>query len=186
MGLGRLLLRAVVGALFAGHGAQKLLGWFGGGGPRRTGETMEKAGLGPGVANAVLAGSAEAGGGLMLAAGAATPLAAASLSSVMLTAIRTVHLRKGPWNADGGYEYPLVLLAAIFALTEAGPGRFSVDARRRRERGGVLWALGQLAAAAGGSAAVVALGRRRRLAPAAGAGPEAPQSAEAYRLGRAA
>jgi putative oxidoreductase len=158
--MGRLLIRIVMGALFVGHGTQKLFGWFGGGGPKATGEMFESGDLKPGERNAVAAGAAEASGGFLLAAGLLTPLAAAELSSVMITAIRVVHWRNGVWNSKGGVEYPAVVLAALFALVDAGPGRLSLDAARGRTRYGPGWALAQLAAAGLASHLVVTLGRR--------------------------
>jgi putative oxidoreductase len=132
------IVRLVAGGLLAGHGAQKLFGWFGGDGPEGTGQFFESGlGLAPGHRQAQAAGASEFGGGLMLATGLGTPLAAAALSGTMITAIHKVHLDKGPWASEGGYEYPLVLLALLFALTDedAGPG----------------WAIAQLAAGAAGS-----------------------------------
>jgi putative oxidoreductase len=156
MGLFRLLARTTIGLLFAGHGAQKLFGWFGGGGPEGTGRSFEQMGIRPGRRNALAAGAAEAGGGLLFALGAATPAAAAMLSGSMITAIKTVHWEKGIWSSAGGYEYNLVLLAAVFGLTENGPGRWSVDGAFGKGRWGTPWALGALAAGAAGSAAVLA------------------------------
>jgi putative oxidoreductase len=156
MGLFRLLARVTIGLLFAGHGAQKLFGWFGGGGPKETGKFFEQVGLQPGRRNALAAGAAETGGGLCFALGAATPLAAAALSASMITAIKTVHWEKGIWTTGGGYEYNLVLLAAVFGLTENGPGQWSVDRLLGRTRWGTLWALAALAAGAAGSAAALA------------------------------
>jgi hypothetical protein len=46
----------------------------------------------------------------------------------MITAIKTVHWKKGIWVSADGYDYNLVLLAAVFGLTENGPGDWSVDA----------------------------------------------------------
>jgi len=112
------LLRWVVGALFFGHGTQKLFGWFGGNGLDATAQGFEALGLRPGRRNAIAAGAAEAGGGALLASGLATPLAASALTATMLTAIKTVHLKNGPWATDGGYEYNLVLIAAVLALAE--------------------------------------------------------------------
>ena len=112
MGLGRLLLRIVIGGFFIGHGTQKLFGWFGGGGLDATGEGFEAIGLAPGRRNALVAGLAESGSGTLLALGLATPLAEATLISVMLTAIRTLHWKKGPWATNGGYEYNVVLISA--------------------------------------------------------------------------
>jgi putative oxidoreductase len=156
MGPFRLLARLTIGLLFVGHGTQKLFGWFGGGGPKGTGESFEQLGLRPGRRHAVAAGAAEAGGGLAFALGAATPLAAASLSGSMITAIKTVHWEKGVWSSAGGYEYNLVLLAAVFGLTENGPGDWSIDGLLGRKRWGTVWALAALVAGAAGSAAVLA------------------------------
>jgi putative oxidoreductase len=156
MGVFRLLARVTIGLLFIGHGTQKLFGWFGGGGPEETGRFFDQVGLRPGRRNALIAGAAEAGGGLLFASGAATPLAAAALSGSMATAIKTVHWEKGVWSARGGYEYNLVLLAAVFGLTENGPGRWSLDGGLGRSRWGTGWALAALAAGAAGSAAVLA------------------------------
>src|SRR4051812_45420534 len=118
--VGRLLLRLLVGGFFVGHGTQKLFGWFGGGGPEATGQAFESLGLRPGRRHALSAGAAEAGGGALIAAGLATPVAAASLIGVMVTAIRTVHWKNGPWVTDGGYEYNAVLIGALLALVEVG------------------------------------------------------------------
>ena len=156
MGLFRLLARVTIGLLFVGHGTQKLFGWFGGGGPEGTGKFFESIGLRPGRRYALEAGAAEAGGGLLFAAGAATPLAAAALSGSMITAIKTVHLEKGIWISAGGYEYNLVLLAAVFGLTENGPGEWSIDGLLGKSRWGTAWALAALAAGAAGSAATLA------------------------------
>jgi putative oxidoreductase len=161
MQVGLALLRMIVGGLFMGHGLQKLAGWFGGYGLEGTGQFFESSlNLRPGKAHAAAAGAAETGGGALLAAGLDTPLGAAALSGTMITAIRKVHAPKGPWNSDGGYEYNLVLLAIVFALSDIGPGKLSLDAALGRERKGLQWALGQLAAGAIGSAMGIAIGER--------------------------
>jgi putative oxidoreductase len=157
MGLFRLLARVTIGLLFAGHGTQKLFGWFGGGGVEGTGSNFEKMGLVPGRRHALAAGVSETAGGLLFAAGAATPAAAAAVSGSMITAIKTATWQKGLWIQKGGYEYNLVLLAAVFGLTENGPGRWSVDrAWLGRDRWGTFWAFAALLAGAGGSAAALA------------------------------
>jgi putative oxidoreductase len=86
-----------IGLLFVGHGTQKLFGWFGGGGLDGTGGFFEQLGLRPRRRYALAAGAAEAGGGLLFALGAATPLGAAAVSGSMITAIKTVHWEKGVW-----------------------------------------------------------------------------------------
>jgi putative oxidoreductase len=138
--LGRLILRIVVGGFFIGHGTQKLFGWFGGQGLDATAQGFEHIGLRPGKVNAVAAGAAEAGGGALIALGAATPLASSVLTATMLTAINRVHLAKGPWVMKGGYEYNAVLIAAVLALAETGPGSLSVDRLLGQEREGARWA----------------------------------------------
>jgi putative oxidoreductase len=146
MKIGRLILRFIVGGYFFGHGTQKLFGWFGGYGPEGTGQFFESIGLRPGKRHAIAAGAAEAGGGALLVAGAATPLAATVLTSTMLTAINRVHLKNGPWVANQGYEYNLVLIAAVIALAETGPGSPSVDSAIGAKWRGPGWALRALAA----------------------------------------
>jgi putative oxidoreductase len=126
-GIGKLVLRATIGGYFVGHGMQKLAGWFGGGGPDRTGEHFEQIGLRPGRENALLAGASEVGGGSLLALGLFTPAAVSMLTGVMTNAIRHVHGQNGPWVTEGGFEYPAVVLAALAALAEDGPGKLSLD-----------------------------------------------------------
>lgn len=139
--MGKLLLRATVGGYFFGHGMQKLAGWFGGGGPEGTGQFFESIGLRPGRDHAVLAGAAEAGGGSLLALGLFTPAAVSMLAGVMTNAIRHVHWQNGPWSSDSGYELPAVMLAALAAIADSGPGTFSLDHALRIEARGpaVMW-----------------------------------------------
>jgi putative oxidoreductase len=160
MRIGRLIVRLIIGGLFIGHGTQKLFGWFGGPGPAGTEQMMTALKLHPPRRNALAAGAAETAGGALLAAGLATPVAAASLIGVMLTAIQTVHLKNGPWAANGGYEYNLVLIAALLGLVDGGPGEFSVDRVLGIDDTGLEWALGALALGAAGSALAVARGHR--------------------------
>ncbi len=152
MKVGRLILRLAVGGFFIGHGTQKLLGWFGGHGLDGTGQFFEQLGLRPGKRHATAAGLAEAGGGTLLVLGAATPLASSVLIATMLTAIQRVHLSKGPWAADGGYEYNVVLIAAALALAETGPGAPSIDDARASNMHGPKWAVLSLLLGALGAA----------------------------------
>ena len=152
MELGKLAIRGVVGPLFVGHGTQKLFGWFGGHGLDGTAGFFEQGlGLRPGKRHATAAGAAEALGGALLALGAFTPLAAATISGSMVTAIRKVHASKGPWVTEGGYEYNAVILATMFAITESGPGPMSLDRARFPRLRGTGLALLQLAAGVVGS-----------------------------------
>jgi putative oxidoreductase len=164
MKLARLLARLFIGGMFIGHGTQKLFGWFGGSGIDGVAAGFDSMGLRPGRRNAIAAGLSESVGGGALALGLATPLAGAALIGTMITAIRTVHLKNGPWASDGGYEYNLVLIAAVAALVEAGPGCLSLDALRGSKQRGAFWALAALAAGAAGSAATIELAKRESAA----------------------
>jgi putative oxidoreductase len=124
---GVLALRIFVGIIFAAHGAQKLFGWFGGGGLDGTGQFFGSVGLNPGYLMALLAGLAEFFGGLALVVGLLVRPAAAALAFAMLVAIFSVHWTKGFFAAGGGYEYALALFAASLSLLLSGAGRFSVD-----------------------------------------------------------
>jgi putative oxidoreductase len=173
MDLGRLLMRGIIGPLFVGHGTQKLFGWFHGHGLEGTGGFFESVGLRPGRRHAVAAGVAETTGGVLLTVGALTPLASSLISGSMVTALRKVHARNGPWVTDNGYEYTLVLIGAMFAITESGPGRPSVDAAAFPKLKGTAWALGELGAAVAGSALVTSERLSAPVEPAPQAG-EAP------------
>ena len=161
MRLTRAILRITIGLLFIGHGTQKLFGWFGGKGLDSTAESFESMGLYPGRDQALAAGSTEALGGALLALGALTPLALGALVGVMITAIRTVHWKNGVWVTEGGYEYNLVLIAALLALAEGGPGPLSVDGALGHGSGSGLEAAGMLALGAAGSYASCEAAKRR-------------------------
>ena len=126
-GIGKLILRATVGGYFVGHGLQKLTRRLGGDGPEKTGKFFESVGIKPGRENALLAGVAETGGGALLTLGLFTPAAASALAGVMTNAIRHVHGKNGPWITEGGFEHPAVVLAALAAIVESGPGPLSLD-----------------------------------------------------------
>src|SRR5438477_12923902 len=116
MASGVLLLRLVLGLTMAGHGAQKVFGWFGGYGPRGTAGFFDGLRFRAPLAMVLMAGLAELGGGLLLAVGLLTPFAALAISVVMLNAIGTVHIRNGFWNSAGGIEVPLLVWASAVAL----------------------------------------------------------------------
>jgi putative oxidoreductase len=128
MDLGLLIIRLVLGLTFAGHGAQKLFGWFGGYGPKGTGGWMESIGIKPGVLMAVLAGLAELLGGLLFAGGLLTPVAAVLIVLTMLVAIVKVHAPNGYWADKGGIEYMVLLIAVAVGVALIGAGAYSFDA----------------------------------------------------------
>jgi putative oxidoreductase len=175
MKLGMTVLRTILGSVLFAHGAQKLFGWFGGHGLKGTGEAFESIGLRPGRRTALIAGASEAGGGAFLAAGLLTPLASAALIGVMDQAVRTVHLDKGLFVTNGGYEYNLLIAAAAFAVAETGPGPWSLDAKLGLRMSGPLWALGALGAGLAGPRLIAQLAPQDEPQPPAT--PEAAPSA---------
>ena len=159
MDLALLVLRLVVGLLFVGHGAQKLFGVFGGGGLEGTAGMFDNIGLQPGWLHARAAGTAEFLGGALIALGLFTPFAAASLIGVMTTAVITVHARNGIWNTNQGYEFNVVLSAAVFALAGIGAGAWSLDNAFGFDLHGAIWAVAALAVGIIGGVGSVILGR---------------------------
>jgi len=159
MDLALLALRLVVGLLFAGHGAQKLFGAFGGRGLEGTAGMFDNIGLRPGWLHARLAGTAEFVGGALIALGLFTPFAAAVLIGVMVAAIATVHAKNGIWNTNQGYEFNLVLITVVFVLAGVGAGAWSLDNALGFDLHGTVWALAALGAGLVGGIASVITGR---------------------------
>jgi putative oxidoreductase len=127
LNIGLLILRLAVGLTLAAHGAQKAMGWFGGPGPKGVRAMVEAMGFKPVPLWAVALTTAELGGGLCLALGLLTPIAALVVTAAMVTAIFTVHVDKGFFNSQGGYEFPLLIVGACVSLALIGPGSFSLD-----------------------------------------------------------
>ena len=120
-------LRVGAGVIFMAHGAQKLFGWFGGGGLSGTGGWMSSIGLEPGVLMAALAGGAEFFGGLALILGLLVRPASVVLAFTMVVAIAAVHLPYGLFMDNNGYEFGLALLVISIGLAIRGAGSVSVD-----------------------------------------------------------
>jgi putative oxidoreductase len=121
-----LLLRVVVGLYLFEHGAEKLFGWFGGPGLKKTIGMMGHVGFRPAPLWAVLGTLCEVAGGLLLALGLFAPLGAVAIAAPMLVAVG-IHWKKGPMAVKGGYELPLTNLAAAVALGFVGTGAYSLD-----------------------------------------------------------
>jgi putative oxidoreductase len=119
--LGLLITRVIFGSYLAVHGAQKLFGSFGGHGLDATGAGFESLGMKPGKVMAAIAGASELGGGVLTAAGIATPLGPLAIAGTMVVA-STVHRKQGPLSTNGGYELPLTNFALATALLVSGPG----------------------------------------------------------------
>jgi putative oxidoreductase len=136
---------------------------------------FEQLGFRPGRPMALLAGLAEILGGVSLGAGLLTPVGTILVGAVMTTAILTAHIRNGIWNAEGGFEFPLVLLAVAFVISAFGAGSYSVNAWAHVANwAGIHWSMSHVAragivlaigAVAGLLTVMAALASRRAPAP---------------------
>ncbi len=126
-----LILRLAFAGVIFPHGAQKVLGWFGGHGFKNTLETFTSSGIPTGLA--LLAIAAEFLGSLGLAVGLLTRVAAFGIACVMLVAIGTVHWQHGFFmNWEGtqqgeGFEYHVLALGVAIAIIIMGAGAWSLD-----------------------------------------------------------
>ena len=125
--IGLLIIRIIVGLYYAAHGAMKGFGWFGGAGPKATGEFFEQIGIKPGTTMAFLAGITEFIGGILFLTGLLTPLAGIFIIIPMIVAIKTVHWNNGLFADKGGIEYNVVLIAIAVGFIFTGPGAISLD-----------------------------------------------------------
>lgn len=125
--LALLTLRLVSGGLLAGHGAQKLFGWFGGHGLTGTRQMMNSLGVQPADGWAWAAGGSEFAGGVLTALGLFWPLGPTTVAAPMTIATGTVHWGKPIWATQGGAELPVTNLAVAAALAALGPGSLSLD-----------------------------------------------------------
>jgi putative oxidoreductase len=125
------MLRVVLGVVFFAHGAQKLLGWFGGYGFHGTMGMFEHMGMPAPVALLIIC--TEFFGGLGLIVGLLTRIAALGIGAEMIGAIFLVHLPNGffmNWagtQKGEGFEYHLLTIATAAALLLRGSGAFSLD-----------------------------------------------------------
>src|SRR5262249_2656530 len=124
-------MRFPVGAVFFAHGAQKAFGWFGGQGLQKTGEMMSKTYP---VVVPYLVSLGEVAAGLGLILGFLTRVAAAGTFIEMLGAITLVYWKSGFFSENRGFEFPLTLCLVSLAIVLLGPGSFSFDAARARNR----------------------------------------------------
>lgn len=126
-----LILRVTLGLVMFPHGAQKLLGWFGGYGFSATMQAMTGMGLPAVIVFLVIL--AESFGALGLLTGFLTRFSAFGIATVMLGAVVTVHAKAGffmNWSGQQqgeGYEYHLLAIGIALALMIRGGGLASLD-----------------------------------------------------------
>ena len=121
-----LVLRVVVGVIFAMHGYQKLTMM---GVPGVSG-FLTMLGIPMPDVFAVLLIAAELGGGILLILGLWTHWTAKILAFVALVALATVHLSKGFFLP--GYEFILLILAASVSVMITGAGKYSLDHKMKK------------------------------------------------------
>jgi putative oxidoreductase len=160
--VGVLLIRLIVGLSLGIHGLQKLFGWFGGRGLRGTAAGFASLGYRPPIAMALLAGTGECAGWLLVA-GLAFPLGCAAGVGVMINAVN-VAWGRGPRLPTAAYEYPLVMCVVTAGLAFIGPGRLSLDWVLGVRVHGAAWGLGAIAFGIV-TAVTVLVGFRRGVAP---------------------
>lgn len=145
-GLGLVVLRLALAAVFVAHGAHKLFGLWAGpgigpGGLDLTAQFFAAIGLTPAFPLAVLVGVVETVGGILLAIGWFTRVAAPLLGIVMCVAIWKVHSPNGfflNWmgaaDRGQGFEFSVILIGALVCLTFTGGGEWSIDGHREATR----------------------------------------------------
>lgn len=130
--IGMFLVRLALGIVIFPHGAQKLLGWWGGHGFAWTMDFFTTQLRLPALV-VVLVIIAEFFGALALMFGFLGRLGALGVLAVMLGAIFTIHHRLGffmNWYGDKqgeGFEYHLLAIGMALAVLIQGSGSFSVD-----------------------------------------------------------
>lgn len=123
---GILVLRLGIGIMFTMHGLRMNFGLFGSRGVKGFAEMLSGLGFVPAMFWAYVSAFTLLVGGLLLIAGIKTRLAAVFLLIFIVTAGIKVHLSKGFFLLNGGFEYTFVIAAGCIALILLGPGKFSI------------------------------------------------------------
>lgn len=132
-GIALLAARVILGFIFIMHGWQKLHT----NGIDATTAFFKSVNVPWPEFSAYYAAWVELVGGILLILGLLLPLVSILLVIDMIGAIATVHWDHGFWSNDGGYEFPLALIAALLAVGFANAGHFAADSYVfRRRRGG--------------------------------------------------
>lgn len=169
-----LLARGVVGSSIAAHGAQKLFGWFGGPGIESASKMFEGLGFQPPDVVARFASISEVTAGALIATGTGGPIGPIMLVATMAVATGSVHLRKGYFAQNQGFELNAMYAVSALLLAVDGYGGYSVDELTGMRAKTQHPIFGWLAVSAGIAAALAILARRELPV----AEPESPVSAE--------
>lgn len=121
------VIRIIGGSLVAGHGSQKLFGWFDGPGLENWSKATESMGMKPGKFFGPAGAVGEFGGGTLTALGFLNPIGPIAVATMMIAASIKAHWGKPVWSNKGGAELALSYLAGATAIALDGPGLFSLD-----------------------------------------------------------
>ncbi|SDE35929.1 DoxX family protein [Rhodococcus tukisamuensis] len=122
--LALLVARVGIGVIFVAHGWQK----FFTNGIAKTQAAFDAMGAPLPDVSAIVAATVELVGGFALIAGIATPIAGILLFLDMVGAFFIVHIDKGIFVSEGGYELVLALGVSSLLIAAIGAGRLSIDA----------------------------------------------------------
>ena len=126
--IGLLIARVASGSLVAGHGAQKLFGWFDGPGFTQWNTITEsRMGMKPGILWGTSQAAAEFGGGALMALGFLNPLGPITVTVSMIAAAYKGHWGKPIWSSKGGAELSVSFLATAAVAATQHPGKYSLD-----------------------------------------------------------
>lgn len=126
--LGLLLMRLMVATVGVYHGAQKLMGLFGGGGLRATMSEFEQMGIPLPMVSVLAIGATEFFGGIFIGLGLFMRIACIAYAFGMYVAVFKVHSHAFG-HQFGGMEFPLTLAVILTGLFFTGPGRHSFSGR---------------------------------------------------------
>ncbi len=128
IGVGLLVIRLTLGLYMTAHGAQKLLGWFGGYGVDATSGFFEQLGFRPARLFVIVASLAEIVSGLLMATGLLGPVGPALMLSILIVAAVSVHWQHGFFGTQNGIEHTVIFAAGALAIALIGMGPYSLDA----------------------------------------------------------
>ena len=123
---GILILRLGIGIMFVVHGLQMAFGLFGGPGVNGFSKMLSDLGFTPAMFWSYVASYTVLFGGAFLILGVQARIAAALLLIFILTAGVKVHLSKGFFLSNGGFEYTFVIASACLALILLGAGKYNI------------------------------------------------------------
>jgi putative oxidoreductase len=127
MNAGLLVLRLALFVIMGYHGTQKLFGWFDGGGLDRAEKFFASQGFRPPRVMALVAGLTETIGATLLGTGLVTTVAVAMMTGALVN-IAALHVRNGLDARKHGFEFELMMFAAVVAIGFGGAGAWSLDA----------------------------------------------------------